>query len=96
MRGRRRTGELREPGRELDVVYVSHIDKDHISGVLALLENELEWRVHEHRKKNGVTDRPKCRGRRKLTRCGTTHFAIRSRMSTRMTSNSCWPRRCPP
>ncbi len=32
-------------GRELDYVYVSHIDSDHISGVLQLLEDEVEWRV---------------------------------------------------
>lgn len=38
---------LREEGRELDAVYVSHIDQDHISGVLALLDGELDWRVFE-------------------------------------------------
>jgi hypothetical protein len=40
-------GDLREAGKQLDVVYVSHIDDDHIGGVLALLETELDWRVHE-------------------------------------------------
>ena len=44
---------LREAGRELDVVYVSHIDEDHISGVLALLDTELDWRVHQHHLDNG-------------------------------------------
>jgi len=33
----------------LDLVYVSHIDEDHISGILELLDNLVEWRVHDHR-----------------------------------------------
>ncbi|WP_037502537.1 MBL fold metallo-hydrolase [Solirubrobacter soli] len=40
-------GALRDAGKQLDVIYVSHIDDDHIGGVLALLETELDWRVHE-------------------------------------------------
>lgn len=31
----------------LDVVCVSHIDDDHISGILRLVEDEVEWRVFE-------------------------------------------------
>lgn len=38
---------LRVAGRALDLVYVSHIDNDHISGVLQLLEDEAEWRVFD-------------------------------------------------
>ncbi|MDA0184456.1 MBL fold metallo-hydrolase [Solirubrobacter phytolaccae] len=37
---------LREAGRELDVVCVSHVDGDHIGGILALLDAEFDWRVH--------------------------------------------------
>ena len=40
--------KLRDDGRELEYVYVSHIDSDHISGVLQLLEDEVEWRVFEY------------------------------------------------
>jgi hypothetical protein len=29
------------------VVYVSHIDQDHISGVLQLMDDEVEWRIHD-------------------------------------------------
>ena len=32
---------------ELDVVCVSHIDNDHISGILVLFEDEVDWRRHE-------------------------------------------------
>ncbi|MGK2962742.1 MAG: hypothetical protein ACSLFK_11425 [Gemmatimonadaceae bacterium] len=38
---------LRDAGRELDLVYVSHIDNDHISGILQLLVDEAEWRVFD-------------------------------------------------
>jgi len=40
--------KLRDAGRELEYVYVSHIDSDHISGVLQLLEDEVEWRVYDY------------------------------------------------
>lgn len=44
---------LRDVGRELALVYVSHIDNDHISGVLQLLEDEAEWRVFDLHQQNG-------------------------------------------
>ena len=34
-------------GQHLDAVYVSHIDSDHIAGVLRLLENAFDWKVHD-------------------------------------------------
>ena len=39
---------LREQDKALDLVYVSHIDEDHIGGVLEMLDDEMAWRVHEH------------------------------------------------
>ena len=45
--------KLRTKGVKLDYVYVSHIDQDHIVGVLALLEDELEWRLYDHHKAKG-------------------------------------------
>lgn len=45
---RRELARLREAGRELEYVYVSHIDSDHISGVLQLLEDEVAWRVFDY------------------------------------------------
>jgi beta-lactamase superfamily II metal-dependent hydrolase len=38
-------GAMRSNGEELDLLYVSHIDQDHISGVLQLMDDELAWRV---------------------------------------------------
>lgn len=40
---------------EIEFAYISHIDQDHISGVLALLQDMLEWRVHDFHKKKGNT-----------------------------------------
>lgn len=48
-------GALRKARKNLDIVYVSHIDSDHISGVLKLLDDEASWRVHEHQLANGNT-----------------------------------------
>ena len=50
-------GKLRKNGHALDFVYVSHVDNDHIAGVLQLLEDELEWRVFDHHKQK--TKEPK-------------------------------------
>ena len=40
-------------GRALELVYVSHIDNDHINGVLQLLEDAAEWRVFDLHEQNG-------------------------------------------
>lgn len=40
-------GGLRTNGVKLDLVCVSHIDDDHISGVLRLVEDEVDWRRFE-------------------------------------------------
>ncbi len=43
-------GELQEAGEHLDVIYVSHIDQDHIGGVLKLMDDEFKWRVSDFNK----------------------------------------------
>lgn len=48
-------GKLRENGESLDVVYLSHIDDDHIGGVLKLMNDEIDWRIHEFQLQNGNT-----------------------------------------
>jgi hypothetical protein len=45
-------GALRDKDREIEYVYVSHIDQDHISGVLQLLDDEARWRVYDHHRGN--------------------------------------------
>lgn len=46
-------GEWAAAGGQLDLVYVSHVDQDHIAGVLQLLEDMVLWRVHDHKLANG-------------------------------------------
>jgi hypothetical protein len=46
-------GKLRDANRELELIYVSHIDNDHINGVLQLLEDEAHWRVFDLHEANG-------------------------------------------
>jgi hypothetical protein len=53
-------GRMREAGEAIDLVYVSHIDQDHIGGVLAMLNDEFDWRVFDHRIGQGLdVDAPK-------------------------------------
>lgn len=40
-------GALRTANQKIDVVCVSHIDDDHITGILQLVEDEVEWRAFE-------------------------------------------------
>lgn len=37
-------------GEKLDLVYVSHIDQDHIGGVLQMIDDLVDWRVYEYKK----------------------------------------------
>ena len=55
---------LRRGGEQLDLVYVSHIDQDHVSGVLQLLDDLVDWQVHEFQRDNGNASHPKPESRR--------------------------------
>lgn len=47
-------GKIRDDGGKLDVVYVSHVDRDHVFGVLQMMEDLVAWRVYDfHRKAPG-------------------------------------------
>ncbi|HJR63788.1 MAG TPA: MBL fold metallo-hydrolase [Gemmatimonadaceae bacterium] len=49
----RTLGALRTAGEDLAVVCVSHVDNDHIAGVLRMLDDEVAWRVHEFQRSTG-------------------------------------------
>jgi hypothetical protein len=52
----------------IDLVYISHVDQDHIGGILAYLDNLVDWRVFRHRRSRGRTaQRP---GERELPQIG--------------------------
>jgi beta-lactamase superfamily II metal-dependent hydrolase len=46
-------GKLREQDKQLDLVYLSHIDQDHIAGILQLMDDEAAWRVYEYQTAQG-------------------------------------------
>src|SRR5262245_51222411 len=50
---------LRKQKKSVDIVYISHIDEDHIAGILQLLDDEAAWRVHEHQVSNGNPTHPR-------------------------------------
>ncbi len=51
-------GRLRAAGEKLDVVYVSHIDNDHISGILKLMDVEVDWRTFDFQSRSNSRLRP--------------------------------------
>lgn len=50
-------GKMRDQGQKLDIVYISHIDKDHIEGVLQMLDDEVDWRVYEYHESSDYGNR---------------------------------------
>lgn len=47
--------ELSKRGGEIDIAYISHIDDDHIAGILKMLRDTMDWKVFDFHKKNGDT-----------------------------------------
>lgn len=45
--------------QHLDLVVVSHIDQDHIAGILALMDDMVAWRVHDYHLSQGNTHHPR-------------------------------------
>ncbi len=41
---------------DIDLVHVSHVDQDHIAGILQLLENAVEWKVFRQHQDEGDDD----------------------------------------
>ncbi|MET0770105.1 MAG: MBL fold metallo-hydrolase, partial [Solirubrobacteraceae bacterium] len=46
-------GAIAAAGGRLDLVCVSHIDQDHIAGVLQLMADEVAWRVADFQHGSG-------------------------------------------
>lgn len=51
-------GALRAAKKKIDLVYISHIDQDHLGGILRLLDNEMDWRVHAFQKTHDNPSHP--------------------------------------
>jgi beta-lactamase superfamily II metal-dependent hydrolase len=48
--------QLQQQDEPLDLVCVSHIDEDHIAGVLQMFEDEVAWRVYQYHQDIGDDD----------------------------------------
>lgn len=42
-----------QAGKEIDLVYISHIDSDHIGGIAILLDLAVKWKVYDYHLANG-------------------------------------------
>ena len=51
-------GRMRDRGEGIDLLCISHIDRDHIGGVLRMLNKEMEWRVFDHHMAQPPNERP--------------------------------------
>jgi hypothetical protein len=74
-------GALREAGKTLDLIYLSHIDGDHIGGILALLDAELDWRVHDFQVASGNAGHPTPKAPRPPAVGGLWHNAFSEQVS---------------
>lgn len=68
--------KLRSSGLAIDLVYVSHIDSDHIGGVLRLMDDLVQWRVHEFQTESGNVNHPKPKNPRPPEIKGIWHNAF--------------------
>lgn len=50
--------KMRERGEKLDLVCISHVDQDHIGGILEMLNDEFAWRVYQHQTAQGLNPAP--------------------------------------
>lgn len=52
-------GRIADAGAAIDLLYISHIDRDHIGGALELLDLAMQWKVYDHHQSAGdVVERP--------------------------------------
>ena len=72
--------KLRNNGRNIDLAYISHVDNDHINGVLQLLEDEVDWRVFDfHAASGNPIDEPQAPRPPKIN--GLLHNSFRDQIS---------------
>lgn len=52
-------GKLQQAGKQLDAVYVSHIDQDHIAGILKMTDDLVAWKIFDFQSESGNTNAKK-------------------------------------
>lgn len=48
--------QLQKNGEKIDVVYVSHIDQDHIAGILKMTDDLVAWKIFDFQSQHGNTN----------------------------------------
>ena len=73
-------GRMAGEGKALDLVYVSHIDNDHISGILQMVEDCVDWVAYDYQSSSGNTHYPKPKAPRPPQIKGVWHNAFRDQV----------------
>lgn len=73
-------GKMAKDGKALDLVYVSHIDNDHISGILQMAEDYVDWVAHDYQINSGNTHYPKPKSPRPPQIKSVWHNAFRDQV----------------
>lgn len=50
---------IHRDGEAIDLVYLSHIDQDHIGGILQMMDDSVAWTVYDYQRNRGNEDFPK-------------------------------------
>jgi beta-lactamase superfamily II metal-dependent hydrolase len=64
----------------LDLVCVSHIDSDHIAGILQLIDDLFDWRVYDYQQFSGNASFPSPRSPRPPEICGVWHNSFKDQL----------------
>ena len=75
---------LEKADKAIDLVVVSHIDADHISGILWLMKAVAAWSVYDYQTTEGTTQAspsPPCPDHPRSSASGTTHGGRSSAIS---------------
>ena len=66
----------------IDIICVSHIDQDHIAGILQLLDDEVDWRVYDFQRGSGNSNFRKPKNPRPPRMRGIWHNAFKDQETT--------------
>lgn len=79
-------GKMAEREEHVDLVYVSHIDQDHISGILRMVDDAVDWKVFKYQKGRGNTSFKEPKSHRPPQIKGIWHNAFFDRTSKNKTA----------
>lgn len=77
----RSIGTMARKGTQIDLVCVSHIDQDHINGILQLMDDIAAWRVFDFQRGSGNTVFPNPKGLRPPETRAIWHNAFKDQVA---------------